>query len=322
MISNCIDDDENKIDNIATDDSTIEFIKKNSHQAINLKLAEIEEKYKIKILYACETGSRASGVDVEESDFDIKGFYIARECEYLKVIRSVKQVIKEDHLNLFIDKYEFDLDIELRDIKFYLHEKLEKNVLRSDFWFMSKLIYRNLLPEEVTNELSKHLNPDVFIFSPNDKSGLDTLEKNLKHSGKVINKKLLSLLISCINYLHTEVFNEDFNLRFPFYNIYEEIDFIKKNLDKFRKFIGDDFLMDLLIKNLELVHGLHVRKKLGRVSTTKSIPEILSKFYRGLSEKFRPEEKRKNLPKIKCELNLEWAQIFFEECLYKYNKNE
>ena len=39
-------------------------------------LKKIEKDYEIKIFFVCETGSKGIGNDVNESDFDITGFFV------------------------------------------------------------------------------------------------------------------------------------------------------------------------------------------------------------------------------------------------------
>jgi uncharacterized protein len=52
---------------------------------INKVLTEIEQKKKIKILYACETGSRAWGFPSPDSDFDIRFIYMHERDWYLSL---------------------------------------------------------------------------------------------------------------------------------------------------------------------------------------------------------------------------------------------
>ncbi len=49
------------------------------------KLAEIEEKYKVTVLWAVESGSRAWGFASEDSDFDVRFIYKRQAPEYLKL---------------------------------------------------------------------------------------------------------------------------------------------------------------------------------------------------------------------------------------------
>jgi hypothetical protein len=292
----------------------IEYVNKHSFEAVNDFIDKFEKELGVTILYACETGSRALGTYVEESDFDVKGFYVAKETEYLRVIRTVNQHYVSHHLNINIGPYEFDIDIELKDIKYYFIEKIESNTLRADFWFKSKVIYRNLFPDDIFYTIQKHLYPAVYMFSPDDKSGLNTLKKNLTKQGKILNKKILSLIISAIQYLHTELFNNEF----PIYNIFEEIEYIKANKDKVLSILNENEYK-LLEVMFDLVNNYYHRKKEGRVSTTKTIPENLENFIGFISAKFKPEEKRKILNKFKCDFDVEWAQQTFDMLLYKFN---
>ena len=45
---------------------------------INRRLSEIEQKYQVKILFACESGSRAWGFASEDSDYDVHLFICIR----------------------------------------------------------------------------------------------------------------------------------------------------------------------------------------------------------------------------------------------------
>jgi hypothetical protein len=277
-------------------------------------LKQIETNLNIRILYACEAGSRAVGVSVEESDYDVKGFYIATEAEYLKVVRSINPNYISHHIKIYKEDKELEVDIELKDIQLYFREKIQNNSTRPDFWFKSKIIYKNLFPDEFINELTPHLVAPVFIFSPNDKSGLNTLQKMLRNNESILNKKLICLLISFIQYLHTELFKDE--SEFPLYNIFEEIEYLKQSKDILSSFFSPDEIL-LILKNLELVEGLYTRKKQGRYSTTRSIPENLIKFYDLIVSKFNPEKKRKELKFYKNSLDPEWAQKIFEDFLYE-----
>ena len=45
---------------------------------------EVEEKYNVKVIFACESGSRAWGFPSQNSDYDIRFVYVKNEEEYRK----------------------------------------------------------------------------------------------------------------------------------------------------------------------------------------------------------------------------------------------
>ena len=57
------------------------------------RLREIEEEHKVKILYACESGSRAWGFPSADSDFDVRFLYLHNPEWYLS-IRKKRDVIE------------------------------------------------------------------------------------------------------------------------------------------------------------------------------------------------------------------------------------
>ncbi|MHC4214967.1 MAG: nucleotidyltransferase domain-containing protein [Planctomycetota bacterium] len=58
-------------------------------------LASIEEKSDVKILYACESGSRAWGFESTDSDYDVRFIYLHRPNWYLSInIESKRDVIE------------------------------------------------------------------------------------------------------------------------------------------------------------------------------------------------------------------------------------
>ena len=52
---------------------------------IKNKLKQIEEKYEVKVLYACETGSRAWGFPSPDSDYDVRIIYMHEKDWYLSL---------------------------------------------------------------------------------------------------------------------------------------------------------------------------------------------------------------------------------------------
>lgn len=55
---------------------------------IQNKLKQIEEHYKVKVLYACETGSRAWGFPSPDSDYDVRMIYVHEPDWYLSLLEG------------------------------------------------------------------------------------------------------------------------------------------------------------------------------------------------------------------------------------------
>jgi predicted nucleotidyltransferase len=66
-------------------------------QEIQRQLRELEQIYNIRILYACEAGSRAYGLHTKQSDFDVRFIFKYHAYEYLK-LQAPKEVIQDSSL--------------------------------------------------------------------------------------------------------------------------------------------------------------------------------------------------------------------------------
>ncbi len=72
-------------------------------EKINQYLKEIEEEKEIKILLACETGSRAWGFPSPDSDFDIRIIYVHRKDWYLSLTEE------KDSIERMLDNNDIDI---------------------------------------------------------------------------------------------------------------------------------------------------------------------------------------------------------------------
>jgi len=93
-------------------------------------IKETEKRYKVKILWAIESGSRAWGFASRDSDYDIRGMHIGRLDNYIGMYKSPKQI------NLTKN----NLDLESWDIKKFAELTFKSNPQIAE-WLRSPIIY-------------------------------------------------------------------------------------------------------------------------------------------------------------------------------------
>lgn len=94
-------------------------------------LKNIEQEHKIRILYACESGSRAWGFPSPDSDYDVRFIYVKSADSYLS-IRNEK-----DFMNFPLDS---ELDINGWDLKKTLELIYKSNSVPFE-WLQSPIVY-------------------------------------------------------------------------------------------------------------------------------------------------------------------------------------
>ena len=140
---------------------------------IQKKLDEIEKKHNIKIIYACEVGSKAWGSDSRNSDFDIRYIYVSNKSHYIN--EPQKDFIKNE-LNDEFDIYGFDLSKIL--------ESLQKQHYNAYEWINSPIKYRtspiseNL--EELINQKSNPKNLFKNYLNLSDNNYMNLIKKQEK----------------------------------------------------------------------------------------------------------------------------------------------
>lgn len=138
-------------------------------QIIN-KLTEIEKANNIKIVFACESGSRAWGFPSPDSDFDVRFIYVRPLNYYLSVAE------RDDQLSFAIND---ELDISGWDLRKVLQLMRKSNTTVFE-WLQSPIIYKedvkfkndlwNLCP----NYFSQRAN--IFHYLGITKGAFDTIE--------------------------------------------------------------------------------------------------------------------------------------------------
>jgi len=144
-------------------------------------LKRIELEFDVKILFACDAGSRALGFASLESDYDIRFIYIHKLEWYLSIDeqRDVLEVPKHDSLSIQIDS---KLDVSGWELKkaLRLFRKSNPSLLE---WIQSKEIYYQDLS---TIEKMKTMEEAIFSAKPFIIHHLHIAKKNYD---KVLSKK-------------------------------------------------------------------------------------------------------------------------------------
>lgn len=99
---------------------------------IQEKLTEIEREEGVRIVYACESGSRAWGFPSADSDYDVRFIYIRPQADYLR-LDEPRDVIERPIVG--------DLDINGWDIRKTLKLFYKSNPTLME-WLLSPIVYR------------------------------------------------------------------------------------------------------------------------------------------------------------------------------------
>lgn len=98
------------------------------------KLAQIEQEENIRILYACESGSRAWGFPSKDSDYDVRFIYVRQKDWYLRVDYDLQRDVVERPIDALLDINGWDLKKALK-----LLRKSNPALIE---WFDSPIVYR------------------------------------------------------------------------------------------------------------------------------------------------------------------------------------
>ena len=213
---------------------------------IKERLLQIEKDKNIKILYACESGSRAWGFPSPDSDYDVRFFYVRPKDEYLSVTEGK-------------DQYDFPindlLDINGWDIRKALRLMLKSNASPLE-WLQSPIIY-----SEVDSFRKELLEVAAQHFIP----------KSTAHHYLGISKNLLE----------QGIVGEEFKIKKYFYVLRSLLSakwIIEKNEVAPMEF---HILMQQVQTDVELVEAVNIlleKKKVAMEGATTSIQPIIHDF--------------------------------------------
>jgi len=116
---------------------------------VQLALRDIEQRYNVRVLYACESGSRAWGFASPDSDYDVRFLYVHQPEWYLRVDEA-RDVI-EMPINAELDLCGWDWRKALRLLKGANPSLLE--------WIISPIVYEQ---DPATLDALKAVVPDWF----------------------------------------------------------------------------------------------------------------------------------------------------------------
>lgn len=101
-------------------------------QRIVRELSRIEQEEQVRILYACESGSRAWGFPSQNSDYDVRFIYVRKKEDYLSLFE--KRDVIERPISDMLDISGWDLKKALR-----LYRKSNPPLLE---WLQSPIVYK------------------------------------------------------------------------------------------------------------------------------------------------------------------------------------
>jgi predicted nucleotidyltransferase len=135
-----------------------ENIPNNIRLEINRRLSAIETDFGVKILFACESGSRAWGFASDDSDYDVRFIYIHPTDWYLMVDLEDKRDVIETPIDDIWDINGWELRKALK-----LFSKSNPPLLE---WLQSSIIYQEntTVAEKMRQLLATHYSPNACLY--------------------------------------------------------------------------------------------------------------------------------------------------------------
>jgi len=162
--------------------------------AIQQELQKIEQQERVRILYACESGSRAWGIASHDSDYDVRFLYVRPQSAYLR-LDLPRDVIERPIVN--------DLDINGWDI-FKALRLLRKSNPPLLEWLLSPIIYQENSPAIAQlRTIASHFSSSVILYYHYSRMASRNYHEYIQRD-EVILKKYLYVLRPLITLLFVE----------------------------------------------------------------------------------------------------------------------
>jgi hypothetical protein len=130
------------------------------------ELQRIESEEKVKIVYACESGSRAWGFDSADSDYDVRFFFVRTQIDYNTVfpVNYADLTLDRHHSKLISSMVREDLDYAGHDVRkaLYLMSKGNPDIIS---WLYSPVKYLETpVSESMREQAEKFFNTQAGMY--------------------------------------------------------------------------------------------------------------------------------------------------------------
>ena len=165
---------------------------------IQSKLKEIEQRYKVKILFAVEAGSRVWGMESKDSDYDVRFVFAHPVKEYLK-INGNNEVIHEayDKEGKSVPVEGAYLDFVGFDVRKFARLLYSSNPSAIE-WLISDINYYGEKPKVFVDFAVNRFKP-ISLYYHYKSMGKQNYLKYIKSGDKVTYKKYLYAMRGIIN---------------------------------------------------------------------------------------------------------------------------
>jgi len=161
-------------------------------------IKDLEAEYKIRVLFCIENGSRAWGMESENSDYDVRFVYIQDKYEYLKLNRKPDVISKTyDAEGNPCPPKGCMIDIEGFDIYKYLGMLSKSNPTMIE-WLFSPITYKGVVPLDLKLIVARNVNNTALYFHYKSMCRTNYL-KYIKSNSEVTYKKYLYAMRGLIN---------------------------------------------------------------------------------------------------------------------------